>query len=472
MVFSSLNFIFLFLPVFLLLYFISPGFMKNMSLFIASLVFYFYGVMDNPFYMVLFLLSLIINHRIGVLIGRRRRGPIRKRWLIIGVVYNLSWLLLFKYSAFFVENLNTLFDIIGIRVLLPIKRWKLPIGISFYTFQAISYLADVYRKDVPYEKSFINFGMYISMFPQLIAGPIVTYKSIHSQITNRKHRFKNIEDGLRDFTLGLGLKVLLANRLGGLWNEVNGIGFESISTPLAWLGIIAFSLQIYFDFYGYSLMAKGLGRLLGFALPDNFNQPYMALSMTEFWRRWHITLGSWFREYIYIPLGGNRQGTIRTYLNMFVVWLLTGFWHGASWNFIIWGILLFLLISMEKLGLIHLLEKVPLIGHLYMMFIIPITWLFFAVTDLGQIVIYLQRLFPFLAKSKHFSYFRGDYLKYGVLYAFSFIMGLILITGLPMRLYERHKYSIVTVLLLLVIFWGSVYCMKIGLDDPFLYFRF
>lgn len=472
MVFSSLNFIFVFLPVFLLMYFLSPGFLKNTCLFVASLVFYLYGVRDKPVYMGLLFMSLVINYRIGALIGRRKRGTIRKRWLVFGVVYNLLWLFLFKYSAFFAENFNTLFRIIGIQVMIPIKRWQLPVGISFYTFQAISYLADVYRKDAPYEKSFINFGMYISMFPQLIAGPIVTYRSIRRQIVNRKHKFINIEDGLREFTLGLGLKVLLANRLGGLWNEVGGIGFESISTPLAWLGITAFSLQIYFDFYGYSLMAKGLGRMMGFILPDNFNQPYMALSMTEFWRRWHITLGSWFREYIYIPLGGNRRGAILTYRNMFAVWLLTGFWHGASWNFILWGILLFLLISLEKLGLIRLLERIPLIGHLYMMFVIPVSWLLFAVTDLGQIIVYLKRLFPFLARQEQFSYFAGDYLKYGSLYAFSLLMGLIFMTGLPVRLYEKYKYSFVTVLLLLMIFWGSVYCMKIGLDDPFLYFRF
>lgn len=472
MVFSSLTFIFVFLPVFLIIYYISPSSLKNTTLFIGSLIFYFYGVTDKPVYMGLLLLSLLINYRLGALIGRRRRGSIRLKWLICGIFYNLTWLFLFKYSAFFAENINVLLKYSGINVSLPVYRWELPIGISFYTFQAISYLADVYRKDTPYEKSFINFGMYISMFPQLIAGPIVTYAPIRRQITKRRHNFKNIEDGLREFTLGMGLKVLLANRLGGLWNEVLGIGFESISTPLAWLGIVAFSLQIYFDFYGYSLMAKGLGRMMGFRLPDNFNNPYMAVSMTEFWRRWHMSLGSWFREYIYIPLGGNRRGNVRTYRNMLIVWLLTGFWHGASWNFILWGLLLFLIISIEKMGLIHLLERVPFIGHCYMMLIIPISWLVFAITDLKQLMIYFQRLFPFLAPSERVSFFAGDYVKYGTIYAVSLIMGLLFMTGLPIKLYEKHKYGIITALLLLIVFWSGVYCMKIGLDDPFLYFRF
>lgn len=472
MVFSSLTFIFVFLPIFFLIYFVSPYCLKNTCLLAGSLFFYSYGVMDHPAYMGLFVLSLLVNYRLGALIGRRRRGPVRTYWLACGIVYNLSWLFLFKYSAFFAANINGLLDYAGVHVSLPVNEWQLPVGISFYTFQAISYLVDVYRKDAPYEKSWINFGMYISMFPQLIAGPIVTYTSIRGQLTGRRHNFKNIEDGLREFTLGLGFKVLLANRLGGLWSEVGGIGFESISTPLAWMGITAFSLQIYFDFYGYSLMAKGLGKMMGFCLPDNFNDPYMALSMTEFWRRWHITLGSWFREYIYIPLGGNRHGVVRTCRNMLIVWLLTGFWHGASWNFILWGLLLFVIISIEKLGLLRLLEGAPLIGHLYMILVIPTSWLLFAVTDLNQMVVYLKRLFPFLTPSGTFTYFAGDYLKYGTLYALSLVMGLIFMTGFPMKLYKKHEYNIVTALLLLLVFWASVYCMKIGMDDPFLYFRF
>ena len=314
--------------------------------------------------------------------------------------------------------------------------------------------------------------MYISMFPQLIAGPIVTYSSIRAQIGRRRITFRQIEDGLREFTIGLGFKVLLANRIGGLWSQVQAIGYESISTPLAWLGLAAFSLQIYFDFCGYSLMAKGLGAMMGFKFPDNFNHPYMSRSMTEFWRRWHITLGSWFRDYVYIPLGGNRRGRLLTFRNLMAVWFLTGFWHGASWNFILWGLLLFLIMSAERLGLLAVLERWSFLGHLYMLFVIPLTWLVFAVTDIGQIALYLQRLFPVFARQKQFVYFSGDYLKYGKLYAISLAAGLIFMTDIPGRIYRRHRYSLITAIGLLAVFWLCVYCMRLGLDDPFLYFRF
>lgn len=395
----------------------------------------------------------------------------RKRWLVCGIIYNLSWLILFKYSAFIAQNVNLLLGRAGISLHLPVFAPVLPVGISFYTFQAVSYLVDVYRKTVPYERSMVGFGMYISMFPQLIAGPIVTYSSMRAQIGRRKVTFRAIEDGLREFTIGLGFKVLLANRVGGLWTEVQTIGYESISTPLAWFGLLAFSLQIYFDFCGYSLMAKGLGTMMGFKLPNNFNHPYMSLSMTEFWRRWHITLGSWFREYVYIPLGGNRRGALLTFRNLLAVWLLTGFWHGASWNFIIWGLLLFLIMSIERLGLLRVLERRRVIGHLYMMLTIPLTWLVFAVTDVRQILLYFQRLFPFLMKQSLF-YFSGDYLKYGKLYAVSIAAGLLFMTDFPYRIYNRHKYSLVTAVVLLAVFWACVYCIRIGMDDPFLYFRF
>ena len=313
--------------------------------------------------------------------------------------------------------------------------------------------------------------MYISMFPQLIAGPVVTYSSLRPQIGGRRFTLRGIEDGLQEFTIGLGFKVLLANRLGGLWNEVQTIGYDSISTPLAWLGLASFSLQIYFDFYGYSLMAKGLGTMMGFHLPKNFRHPYMSLSMTEFWRRWHITLGSCFREYVYIPLGGSRLGTFLTFRNLLAVWFLTGFWHGAGWNFILWGLLLFLIMAVERIGLIRVLERRRLIGHLYMMLMIPLTWLVFAVTGIGQILTYFQRLFPFFNRQSLF-YYSGDYLKYGKLYAVSIVAGLIFMTDIPFRIYKHYKYSPVTAAALLAVFWGCVYCMRIGLNDPFLYFRF
>lgn len=470
MVFSSIDFIFKFLPVFLLLYGLCPFRWKNLCLFMGSLVFYFYGVKDTPLYLLLFLSSIAVNFVVGVLIGRRKRT--KRNWLIAGIVYNFFWLILFKYAGFILENLNHLLSGLGIPAVFPVFVPILPVGISFYTFQAVSYLIDVYRGQVTYERSLCNFGMYISMFPQLIAGPIVTYSSIKKQIKKRRHSLALIEEGLREFTIGLGLKVLIANQIGGLWKDVQAIGFESISTPLAWMGLVAFSLQIYFDFYGYSLMAKGLGYILGFRFPDNFSHPYMSTSMTEFWRRWHITLGSWFREYVYIPLGGNRHGKWITVRNLLVVWLLTGFWHGASWNFILWGFVLFVLLFLEKLGMEKFFTKYPAAGHLYMLFAIPLTWMIFAITDLSQIGIYIQRLFPFLNQAGEFAYFAGDYIKYGGIYAVSMIAGLIFMTRVPRKIYDRWKDSPVSAVILLLVFWGCVYCMVRGMDDPFLYFRF
>lgn len=472
MVFSSLDFLFKFLPAFLAVYYVCPVRWKNICLFVASLIFYTYGVMAQPWYLGLLLLSIVSNYLIGKRIGWHRRARPRKKWLVIGLIYNLSWLFLFKYADFFVGNANVLFHKTGLGISLTVAQLILPIGISFYTFHAISYLMDVYRRKVTYESSFIRFGMYICMFPQLIAGPIVTYSSIKEQLGRRRLSFAGIEDGLREFTIGLGLKVLLANQVSGLWKGVEGIGFESISTPLAWLGLAAYSFQIYFDFYGYSLMAKGLGKMMGFRLPDNFDHPYMTLSMTDFWRKWHMTLGSWFREYVYIPLGGNRAGKLMMIKNMFIVWFLTGFWHGANWNFILWGVILFLLMAVEKLWLLQYLRRWRFLGHAYMLFIIPLTWLVFAVSDLGQMGIYAQRLFPFLAPAGRFTYFAGDFMKYGKTYALSMAASLIFMTGLPRRIYDKIKWGLLSAIALVAIFWLCIYCLKMGADDPFLYFRF
>ena len=280
-----------------------------------------------------------------------------------------------------------------------------------------------------------------------------------------------VESGLKVFALGLAYKVLLANRVGHLWTEVTAIGYESISTPLAWMSIVAYSLQLYFDFYGYSLMAIGLGRMMGFDFPQSFNNPYMAVSMTDFWRRWHMTLGGWFREYVYIPLGGNRGGFAKTVRNMFVVWLLTGLWHGASWNFVLWGLLLFVLLFVEKAGLGKVLERHKALGHIYMILWIPLSWLVFVITDLSQLGIYLQKLFPFFG-STGTVLFQGDYLKYGKTYGIYLVLGILFATGVQEKLLKKNKNRLWVILLLLALFWASVYCMYLGMDDPFLYFRF
>lgn len=468
MVFSSIHFIFYFLPIFLIVYFIVPKSMKNLVLFAASLVFYYYGIKDYPAYFILLLASVFVNYFIGQRIGHAKQKKNSRTWLILGHIYNFGWLILFKYLDFFIKNINDFLSFSGSNKNLPLTNFVLPIGISFYTFQISSYLIDVYRGNARTENSILSLGTYLCMFPQLIAGPIVTYTHVQDELNDRTVSFDNFEEGLREFTIGLGLKVLIANQVGNLWSQVNAIGYESISTPLAWLGIFAYSFQIYFDFYGYSLMAKGLGLIMGFHFPDNFDNPYLAVSMTDFWRRWHITLGSWFREYVYIPLGGNRN---HQFFNLFVVWSLTGFWHGANWNFILWGLLLFVLISIEKCGLGRFFEKHSVFGHLYMLFVIPLSWLVFAITDIKQIGLYLSRLFPFF-QSADTAVFQGDFMKYGKMYAVSLIAALIFTTGLPRRIYEEKKYSLISGICLVTIFWGCIYCMYMGMEDPFLYFQF
>lgn len=471
MVFSSIVFIMYFMPVFFLVYYILPASYKNAWLFLASLGFYYYGVRGNPGYLLLMIMSVVVNFVAGKLIEAQKTKRARKAWLVVGIVYDLGWLILFKYLGFLIENLNALFGAMHVKVQLETWNLILPIGISFYTFQIISYLVDVYRRETKAEKSLISLGTYLCMFPQLIAGPIVNYHLIQEQLHKRKHSMEKVESGLKVFALGLAYKVLLANRVGHLWTEVTAIGYESISTPLAWMSIVAYSLQLYFDFYGYSLMAIGLGRMMGFDFPQNFNNPYMAVSMTDFWRRWHMTLGGWFREYVYIPLGGNRGGFAKTVRNMFVVWLLTGLWHGASWNFVLWGLLLFVLLFVEKAGLGKVLERHKALGHIYMILWIPLSWLVFVITDLSQLGIYLQKLFPFFG-STGTVLFQGDYLKYGKTYGVYLVLGILFATGVQEKLLKKNKNRLWVILLLLALFWASVYCMYLGMDDPFLYFRF
>lgn len=471
MVFSSIAFIMYFMPVFFLVYYILPASYKNAWLFLASLGFYYYGVRGNPGYLLLMIMSVVVNFVAGKLIEAQKTKRARKAWLVVGIVYDLGWLILFKYLGFLIENLNALFGAMHVKVQLETWNLILPIGISFYTFQIISYLVDVYRRETKAEKSLVSLGTYLCMFPQLIAGPIVNYHLIQEQLHKRKQSMEKVESGLKVFALGLAYKVLLANRVGHLWTEVTAIGYESISTPLAWMSIVAYSLQLYFDFYGYSLMAIGLGRMMGFDFPQNFNNPYMAVSMTDFWRRWHMTLGGWFREYVYIPLGGNRGGFAKTVRNMFVVWLLTGLWHGASWNFVLWGLLLFVLLFVEKAGLGKVLERHKALGHIYMILWIPLSWLVFVITDLSQLGIYLQKLFPFFG-STGTVLFQGDYLKYGKTYGVYLVLGILFATGVQEKLLKKNKNRLWVILLLLALFWASVYCMYLGMDDPFLYFRF
>lgn len=464
MVFSSLEFIFIFLILFFVIYTVVPARLRNGVIFAGSLIFYSYGLLDTPIYILLFVLTIVLNFIVGQFLAESEKH--KKGWLLFGIVFDFGWLVFFKYFNFLLENINAF---TGLQ--LPLKELVLPIGISFYTFQNVSYLVDVYRGTVEPERSIVSYGAYITLFPQLIAGPIVTYDKVAKQLKNRTYTLENIDEGLRVFTVGLGLKVLVANQIGNLWTDISAIGVESISTPLAWMGIFAYTFQIYFDFYGYSMMAVGLGRMMGFDLPQNFNHPYISVTMTEFWRRWHITLGSWFREYVYIPLGGNRVGRCKLVRNLCTVWVFTGLWHGASWNFVLWGFLLFVILLVEKFWTGRFFERHRMVAHLYMMLIIPLTWLVFAITDMSQLLVYIKKLFPFLGKAGE-TLFAADYIKYGKMYGMFFLIAIVFSTKLPEQLYKKYRYSYVAVGILLVIFWLSVYCLYIGMNDPFLYFRF
>ena len=466
MVFSSLEFLFFFLPVFFAVYAAVPGNkLKNAVIFIGSVIFYSLGVLETWVYIPLFLQTILINYLLGILMDASRKHA--KLLLILGILYNVWWLLFFKYSGFFLTNLNT-----ALHTQFTVRDILLPIGISFYTFQNISYIADVYRGDTPPEPNFINYGAYISMFPQLIAGPIVSYRTVREDLLTRTHTLDKLDKGLRTFIAGLGFKVLIANQLGGLWNDLNVTGYDCISTPLAWMGIAAFSFQLYVDFMGYSLMAIGLGLMMGFHLPQNFDQPYQSVTMTEFWRRWHITLGAWFRDYIYIPLGGNRHGTLRTVCNLLVVWLLTGFWHGASWNFILWGLFLFVILISEKFLTGKILNHYRTLGHFYMFLLIPLSWTLFAVTDLHSLGTYLLRLLPFLPHEE-FMFAPADYANSWETYWKYFLAAVLFCTPFPEWVGKRlKKAKIVTAVWYGAILLSAIYCMYKGLNDPFLYFRF
>lgn len=468
MVFSSLEFLLCFLPLFFIVYTIFSGRIKNFILFIFSLIFYTYGVLERPVYVVLMFVSVVINYVLGRSIGKYQDKKWGKVCLGLGIIYNFGQLFVFKYLDFILENINSLLRLMEQERELPLTNLVLPIGISFYTFQITSYLVDVFKKKIEPEKSFLRLGTFLCMFPQLIAGPIVTYDEVADSLKNRKYNLKAIEEGMRIFTLGLGAKVLIANRVGGLWNQAAAIGYESISTPLAWMAIIAFSLQIYFDFFGYSLMAMGLGKMMGFQFPKNFDYPYLSSSMTEFWRRWHMTLGRWFREYVYIPLGGNKKSLVR---NLWIVWILTGIWHGAGWNYVLWGLFNCFLIMMEKKILHQFLKKHTVVGRLYVWFTIPLSWSLFAITNLGSWSIFIRKLFPFLGAVQG-NVFAGDYIKYLKRYGWIMIIALLFCTRLPGNIYKRRGRGLFVTLFLVMIFWACVYTMYMGMDDPFLYYQF
>ena len=386
MVFSGIEFLYYFLPAVMLIYFFAPKRLKNLMLFVSGLGFYAWG---EPIYVIVMIISTAVDYTAGMLMSKTENEKKRRACLIISIVINLGLLFTFKYSSFVVDTFNGIF-----RTSIPSPNLPLPIGISFFTFQSMSYTIDLYRRKINVQRSFINFAAYVTCFPQIVAGPIVKYQDIAAELNDRKVSISDMSDGVSIFIVGLAKKVLLANNMGIFWSQVKEMDYSTLPALTAWLGIIAFTFQIYFDFSGYSDMAIGLGRMLGFKYPKNFDLPYTSKSVSDFWRRWHITLGAWFRDYVYIPLGGSRKGRWKTVRNLAIVWLLTGLWHGASMNFVLWGAWFGLLIIAEHLGMEKLLERLPaFFSWLYTMLAVVLGWVLFDTDSLGSALRFIGAMF-------------------------------------------------------------------------------
>ena len=466
MVFSSLYFLFLYLPIVLFLYYITPLKWRILLLLLVNLVFYAWG---EPVYILIMFLSIGIDYTHGMLVEKyKRRGNDRgARWAVASsVIFNLALLFFFKYWDFVAGSLQA----IGFSFM-PKLGLSLPIGISFYTFQTMSYTIDVYRDDAKVQRSLVNFGTFVTLFPQLIAGPIIKYKDLGDQIDHRTHSPEQFASGVQIFVVGLAKKVLLANNIGALWEVYKAMDPQNLSVLGAWLGVLAFAFQIYFDFSGYSDMAIGLGRMFGFEFKINFNYPYISRSITEFWRRWHISLSSWFREYVYIPLGGNRRGKLKTYRNILIVWLLTGIWHGAAWNFLCWGLFFALFLMLEKAFLLKWLERAPaLLSHAYTIFLVLISWALFAQDDMGMAARYIRSMFG----GGQGLYAGADLYR---LVSYLPLLLILVVASLPLgrRLYQRLKPNPRFALAMVLCAAGLVVCTAYLVDasyNPFLYFRF
>lgn len=466
MLFSSIPFLYYFLPAVLLLYFIAPKKLKNTVILLSSLFFYAWG---EPRYVILMVVSIAIGYVLGLLIEKFRGKTLSKAFLALSVVFSIGALGYFKYADFFISNFNA---VTGLSV--PLLRIALPIGISFYTFQLLSYTIDVYRGDTPARKNPITLAAYISLFPQLIAGPIVRYSDVAAQLEKREHTFEKTAAGIRRFIFGLSKKILIANALGELCDIFRAS--EDKSVLFFWLYAVSFTLHIYFDFSGYSDMAIGLGKIMGFDFMENFNYPYISKSITEFWRRWHISLGSWFRDYVYIPLGGNRVTKLRQFFNILVVWLLTGFWHGAEWNFPVWGLYFSFLLLIEKSFLLEKLKKSKVISHIYVLFLVIISFVIFNANGMSGAFADLSGMFGFaelpVSSAETLYYLRS--------YIVVIIMAIIGATPVPKKIAEainaKKNGRMVLNILEPVICAGLMLVITAYLVDgsfnPFLYFRF
>ena len=473
MVFSSIFFLFTFLPLSLLIYWMSPAKIKNFTLLAVSLFFYAWG---EPVYVLLMIASILTNFVFGIFIESeliKEKRAVRRALFISAVVFNILILGFFKYYGFLAENINALFN-----ADISYSELPLPIGISFYTFQVLSYVIDVYLGKVRLQRNPVSFALYVTMFPQLIAGPIVRYSDIESQLEQRNVSAAKFGEGAQRFIQGLGKKVLIANSMGALWDITQAMDMTGISVFSAWLGIIAYTFQIYFDFSGYSDMAIGLGKMFGFEFMENFDHPYISRSVTEFWRRWHISLGTWFREYVYIPLGGNRCSRIRQIRNIMAVWMLTGLWHGASWNFVVWGIYYGCLLLIEKMFLKKLIDNAPaIISHVYCMLAVIIGWVLFASRDIESAAAYLGVMSGasgnVLVDNAFIYYLKSN--------AVMLVISLLFSTGIFREIFEpeeisdkirtRVSHSAAVILHAFILFMSTAYLVT-ETYNPFLYFRF
>lgn len=450
------------------MYYLSPKKFKNAILLLTSLVFYAWG---EPIYIFLMIGTIIFDYIMALQIDKYKRQRTKSRLLfIITLLVNAGILVFFKYIGFIIGNINTLFSIN-----IPFEELALPVGISFYTFQVLSYIVDVYLGKVTVQRNLISFGAYVTMFPQLVAGPIVRYESIEEQLNYRDESLEKFGQGVERFIQGLGKKVLLANNIGMVWTAISAMDLGNMSVLTAWIGIIAYTFQIYFDFSGYSDMAIGLGKMFGFDFTENFNFPYISKSATEFWRRWHISLGSWFREYIYIPLGGNRVTLGKQIRNIFAVWFLTGLWHGASWNFIVWGLYYGVILLLEKMVFKNILEKTPnFIKHAYTLLLVVIGWVFFASTDLTMAINYIKVMFGIgnnpLIDNTGIYYLYTNAIMFVILAICSTPIVKMILDNIVIK--SRTKYiNISLIVYILILFLATAYLVN-ETYNPFLYFRF
>ena len=465
MLFSSLTFIFIFLPLTLIIYFISKDKYKNNILLLVSLIFYSWG---EPKYVFLILLSIIVNYYLAIFIDKSKKYS--RLFFIIALIFNIELLFIFKYLDFTILNINKLFN-----MEIELFDLILPIGISFYTFQILSYIVDVYRKKIKVQKNIFNLSMYISFFPQLIAGPIVRYETIEEELTNRTHSLEKFASGLERFIIGFVKKIIIANNLALIADTIyNSNELINSGTLIIILASLSYTFQIYYDFSGYSDMAIGLGRIFGFTFLENFNYPYIAKSITDFWRRWHISLSSWFRDYVYIPLGGNRVSKLKWIRNILIVWALTGLWHGASWNYIIWGLYYCFFLLVEKLFLSKILDKLPiLLRWIYMFIIVNIGWIIFRIENMSDLINILTELMIY--KSTNIEEFiSNNYtLINNIPYVFIAIIFMFPIKEkMDFKYQDNQIYNIINKIILLVLFIVSIFYLINNSYNPFIYFRF